>query len=820
MNEARLGYTGAPVTFFGEYNTGMFTGSAVNQQGFSLRFPTINSALTSPGPAPAPQSRNANSLLIEDTVSWLKGSHNISFGGSFTQYDIWALNSNLVPRVNFDILASDPANSLFTAANFPGASTANLQGAQRLFNLLTGRISSITGDARLDEGTGEYTFMGTGRQNGRVREGGFYVQDSWRVRSNLTLNAGLRYDVQMPFYALNSLYSFATIDNLCGVSGAASESSCNLFKAGVMPGSKPVFDQLTKGTRTYDVDYNNWAPNVGVAWTPGQRSGALGTMMGNEGDFVLRAGYARAFSRGGLNDFTSVFNANPGIVISATREEGQGNLGGVPLLLREPGRLGPPAFASTPVYPMTDVVTEDIRGFDPSIKVPYADTWSAGMQRGIGSSMALEVRYVGTRGKEQWRALTNGGGDLGALNYNEFNIFDNGFINEFRVAQSNLRANIAAGRGNTFAYTGAPGTSPLPTFLAFFNGQNASQSGNAALYTGGNWTNQNYLNFLAVTNPNPFGFASAGANGLMGTAALRANAATAGVPANYFVANPDLLGGAFVTTNIGSTKYDALQIELRKRQSHGLQFQTSYVYGKAYASDWETFRAPQFYLRDAGTPGDLTHQFKFNVVYDLPFGTGRKFGGNSGGFMDRIIGGWQVGWNARIQSGRLVELGNVRMVGMSREDVEGMFELRFDNDGKKVWMLPQDVIENSIRAFSTSPTTASGYAGESPTGRYFMPANGPDCIEIDNGAEYGDCGMRSLVVTGPMFQQHDIRVAKRIRLTGTTDFEFSAEMLNAFNKANFVPVGGIGSTQANYEVTTLTGTNTARVIQLVGRFNW
>ena len=50
VNEARLGYTGAPVTFFGEYNMGMFTGSAVNQQGFSLRFPTVNSALTSPGP--------------------------------------------------------------------------------------------------------------------------------------------------------------------------------------------------------------------------------------------------------------------------------------------------------------------------------------------------------------------------------------------------------------------------------------------------------------------------------------------------------------------------------------------------------------------------------------------------------------------------------------------------------------------------------------------------------------------------------------------------------------------------------------------------
>jgi outer membrane receptor protein involved in Fe transport len=819
VNEARLGYSGAPVTFFGELNTGMFTGNLANQQGFSLRFPTINSALQSPGPNPAPQSRNANSLLIEDTLTWLKGTHNISMGGSFTQYDIWALNSIMVPRVNFDILSGDPANSMFVDANFRGASNTNLQAAQRLYNLLTGRISSITGDARLNEATGEYEYLGTGRQNGRLREGGLFVQDSWRIRPNLTINAGVRYDIQRPFYPLNSLYSFADITNICGRSGAASANSCNLFQAGSMPGQRPVFQQYTAGTQAYEVDYDNIAPTVGVAWTPGQRNGFLGGLMGTEGDFVVRAGYSRAFSRPGLNDFTGLFNANPGITITVNREEGQGNLGAIPLLLREQGRLGPPAFPTKPVYPMTDVVTEDIRGFDPNIQVPYADTWSAGIQRGIGGNMAVEVRYVGTRGKDQWRTLS-GGNEIGVLNYNEFNIFDNGFINEFRQAQANLRANIAAGRGNTFAYTGAPGTAPLPVFLAFFNGQNSSQSGNSALYTGGNWTNQAFLNFLAARNPNPFGFASAGTNGLMNNATLRANAANAGVPANYFVANPDLLGGAFVSTNIGSTKYDALQVELRRRYSQGLQFQTSYVFGKQYVSDWETFRRPQFYLRDAGTPGDVTHQFKANIVYDLPFGQGRRFGSNANAILDRIIAGWQVGVSSRIQSGRLVDLGNVRLVGMTADDVRDMFKLRFDDAGKKVWMLPQDVIDNTILAYSVSPTTASGYTGAAPTGRYFMPANGPDCIEVDNGADYGECASRSLVVTGPMFQQHDIRISKRTRIVGRIDFEFAAEMLNAFNQANFVPVGGIGSTLANYEVTTLTGTNTSRTIQLVTRLNW
>ncbi len=824
VNEARLGYSGAPVTFFGEYNKDMFTGSNVNQGGFSLRFPTINSALTSPGPAPSPQSRNANSLLVEDTLTWLRGSHSISMGGSFTQYDIWAKNSTLVPRVNFDVLTSDPASGLFSAANFPGASTTNITAAGRLYALLTGRISSITGDARLNEATGEYEYLGTGNQTGRLRESGVFVQDAWRLRPNLTISAGVRYDVQFPFYPLNSLYSLATIQSICGVSGAKGDNSCNLFQAGSMPGQKPTFQQYTAGTKAYNVDYNNVAPSVGLAWSPSQRDGLIGALMGHESDFVVRGGYTRSFSRAGLNDFTGVFNANPGITITTNREEGQGNLGALPLLLRDTSRLGAPSFNTKPVYPMTDVITEDIRGFDPHIQVPYADSWSLGVQRGVGRNMALEVRYVGTRGRDQWRSQS-GGNDLTALNYNEFNIFENHFIDEFRQAQANLRANIAAGLPNTFAYTGAAGTAPLPTFLAFFNGLGSSQSSNAAVYTGTNWTNTTFLNFLAIRNPNPFGFATAGTNGLMNNATFRSNALAAGVPANYFVANPDLLGGAFVTTNIGKTKYDSMQIELRRRNSSGLQFQTSYVFGHGYISDWESFRRDQVWLRDSGTPGDITHQIKLNIVYDLPFGQGRRFGGSSNAVMNRIIGGWQVGLGSRVQSGRLIDLGNVRLVGMSAKDVEGMFKLRFDDAGKKVWMLPQDVIDQTINAFSVSATSPTGYSGAAPTGRYFAPANGPDCIEVDNGADYGACAARSVVVTGPFFQQHDLRISKRTKLVGRTDFELAMEVLNVFNKANFTPVGigsgaTLGNTLANYEVTALSGTNTSRVIQLVTRFNW
>jgi len=357
---------------------------------------------------------------------------------------------------------------------------------------------------------------------------------------------------------------------------------------------------------------------------------------------------------------------------------------------------------------------------------------------------------------------------------------------------------------------------PLPIMFAHFQG--VGDPNNAAAYTSANFrTNNTFLTPLAKFNPNPFGFAGS----LFGDAAQRTNAANAGLPANFFVANPDLQGGINMVTNVGRSDYNALQLELRRRLSQGLQFQTSYAFGRQEVHSWQTHRRDVFMIRDAGDPGDLSHVFKLNAVYDLPFGQGRRFGGNVNGFVERLIGEWSVSLVSRLQSGRLIDLGNVRVVGMSTADVEGMFKLRFDDAGKKVWMLPQDVIDNTIRAFSVSATSASGYgSGGAPTGRYFAPANGPDCIEIDNGADWGDCGVRSLVVTGPMFQQHDISVAKRVKIVGRTNFEFRLEMLNAFNNANFVPVGGIGSTLNNYEVTGLTGTNTARVLQLVSRFNW
>ena len=821
VNEARVGASGAPVEFFPEMNLGMYNGNIANTNGFHLIFPNVGQQLTAAGNTPAPQSRNATDFTAENSLTWLKGSHSFTFGGGYSQYSIWMKNGSLVPQITTGMVSTDPAAGLFTTANFPGASTANLNSARDLYAFLTGRVSQIAADARLDEGTGKYVYEGVGLQRGRLREYGGFASDQWRIRQNVTINAGLRWDVQNPFYALNSSYTFADIQNICGISGVASDDRCNLFQSGSTPGIHPVYQQYEKGVPAYDVDYNNFAPSVGMAWTPQARPGFLKQLMG-EGDFVVRAGYTRSYSRSGLNDFTGPLNSNPGVVITGpvTRSESNGNLlvGAPPLLFRNQAQLGPPAFSDTPSYPILPVVaagygTQSINGFARNIQVPRADSWQAGITRSLGKSMAVEVRYVGTRGH----------GDWSNLNQNEFNIVENGFLNEFRQAQANLQANIANGRGNTFAFTGAPGTAPLPAFLAFFNAQNAANASNPALYTGANWTNATFLGYLASRNPQPFNFASGSTSattpGLLGNATFRANATAAGMPANYFVANPENLTNARVTTNLTDTKYDSLQTEFRKRLSAGLQLQASYVFGHGFNTTFLGFRTGNVMRRNAGDPGDITHQFKSNIVYDLPFGRGRHWGGNVNSALDRVIGGWQLGVASKIQSGRLVDIGNVRLVGMTRDDVQKMFKLRFDDAGKQVYMWPDDIVQNTILAFAVSPTAASGYAGASPTGRYFAPANGADCIEITPGE--GRCGTGSLVVTGPTFTAHDFRVSKRTDLVGRTNLEFAAEFLNAFNHPNFTPVNGIGSsTVAGYQLTGLSGTDTRRTVQLVLRVNW
>jgi hypothetical protein len=818
VNEFRIGYGGAPVVFWkNQLNPSLYSGPLANQGGFHL---SLSNALglTNAGFAGTLQARDAFHRSFENTLNWQKGSHSLNIGGNFTTYDLVRDDQTLVPQIDFDVVQGDPALAMFTTANFPGASTTNLTNAQRLYAVLTGRVSQVSGTARLNETTGRYEYLGQGFQRARQRQIGLWLQDSWHMGPNFTLNYGARYDLTFPFVALNNTYSIGDLDDVYGVSGVG-----NIFKPGTLTGQPPTFRQLAENEQPYPMDWNNISPSVGFAWTPNARSGFLRRLTGsNPGDFAVRAGFSRAYTRLGLSDFTSRVSDNPGVSLAVNRSLGLGNLGTLPLLLRDTSRLGPPAFPDSPNFPFTEVVTGDINIFSPDLVVPFSETWQAGVTRAIGRSMSIEGRYLGARSADNWR--TN--------NYNELNVIENGFLDEFKLAMANLQSNNAAGgnRAGSFAYFGpGSGTSPLPIVLAYFSGVNPSRAGDSAAYSSTNFRSTTYVQPLARFNPHPYQFATS----LNGDATLRGRALSAGLPANFLVANPHLLGGAFIVENTESTMYNSMALEFKRRSATGLSFSGSYVLGHATESRYLSLRVDSPMVRNGGTEGDVSQAFKINVVYPLPFGRGQRWGSGANGLVDRIIGGWQIAGNARVQTGRLLDLGNVRLVGMDKKELQKAFKLRI-NEQNRVFMLPQDIIDNTVKAFSVSATSASGYSALGvPTGRYIAPADSFDCIETIRGE--GKCGLQSLIVQGPMFKQFDLSVVKRVEIVGRVNAEIRLDVLNAFDNVNFAPVSGLttsttstnanfnrmsGSAPNSYEVTALTGSDQARVLQIVSRIRW
>jgi len=751
----------------------------------------------------------------------------LTMGVSYTKAEVWLYNQTKAPTLTLGMTSSgDPADGMFNTTNFPKASTTDINNAKALYAVLTGRISAITRNARIQPDGTTYKILGASDQYGTLPQWGSFISDAWHWKPTVTINAGLRYDVQRPFYAQNNSYSTATLDDIFGVTGVGSgfqpgsvvNNLGNLFKPGTLQGKATTYKMLQKNSSAYDVDWGGFAPSLGAAWTVGAENGFLHALLGGKGNSVLRGGASLAYQRGGMSDFTGVFGGNPGIQIDTSRNLANGNLGTLPMLLTG-GDLEPPPVNLTRSYPMAPpTASSNVYVFDPHIKTPSAFSYSFSWQRKLSKDMAVEARFIHTNSFNTWTS----NGQLSYMDYNELNILDNKFFDEFKLAQANLQANIAAGKGNTFAYTGVAGTSPLPIFLAYLNGSNLSND--ATKYTGTGWANSTLVQSMYPLNPMPY---TAGST-IWGNAAYKANGITAGRPSNFWVANPDINHG-YVVTNGPKTSYDGVQLSLNRRFSRGLLFELNYTYGKGWMDQFYSFHKPYVTTEmnytniysnspSGNATGNVRHVFVGNWMYDLPFGRGKRFASGANGLVDRIIGGWSFQGVARLQSGRMLDFGNVRPIGMTADDLRNSFQIRKVTDPQNqyrtlVYILPQDIIDNTLKAYSVN---ATGYSGGAPTGRYFAPANSPSCMETVNG--FGDCGVRSLIVTGPKVVRFDFNLIKRIRVTERVSLEGQAQVFNVFKNVNFNPVNYIGSVSDSYQVTG--AIDQSRTMQLAFRISF
>jgi hypothetical protein len=291
---------------------------------------------------------------------------------------------------------------------------------------------------------------------------------------------------------------------------------------------------------------------------------------------------------------------------------------------------------------------------------------------------------------------------------------------------------------------------------------------------------------------------------------------------NFFIVNPQTTGGAFLMTQGTDTSFNALQIEFRRRMSKGLLVQGSYQFGKALSNAFvssssvfsqpRTFRNPS--LDKDYSPWDVRHSFKLDYIYEMPFGNGRHWLSNSNGFVNRVVGGWQIGGVTRIQSGPATLLtsggratvnqfdAGVILHNITLSEFQRLVNIRKEPNGTVFW-LPQDFINNTQAAFA------------SPTGTPLDPSK----PYIGPPLNAGQLGER-IVFHGPMTARFDINVLKRIKVTETVNLEGRVTFLNAFNRANFfigdsdstirsVSAAGttFGQTRSAYRDITVSGTN-------------
>ncbi len=314
-----------------------------------------------------------NIYQVLDNFSKVIGTHTIKFGG---QFHFQQLEENL----------SNVANgNFFFGSNFSGQ--ASETGDDFVDFLLGAPSSYVQGQSYPSYGRSFYF--------------GLFGQDSWRVRSNLTLNFGLRYDVSSPWWE-----KFNEIQTL--IPGEQSLVFPGSPLGWVFPGD-PHVPRTLAPTR-----WNNFAPRLGLAYSFGEHDGVIGKILGKPGASSIRAGYTIAYSSfEGATDFNEIGDAPFGnytgqaestFAAPFTNRASGGSIQNLFPVAAPPKHFSQSHPASGPPY---DTLAEFYTAFggigsSPAFyngnRLPYAENYELSLQREITGKDLVTVSYVGTQG--------------------------------------------------------------------------------------------------------------------------------------------------------------------------------------------------------------------------------------------------------------------------------------------------------------------------------------------------------------------------------------------------------------------------------------
>ena len=666
-----------------------------------------------------------------DNFSKIIGKHSLKFGGD-------------VRRQIFDQFLYFDINGEYEYTSDSTLCTSASQG--NCDSPFTNDVGFGTSYPNYFIGTPDEYIQGAA-QGENVRNSALYLfaQDSWKIKPSLTLNYGLRWELNTDYYdtgnrlqtfrpgAVSTKYScllnpsnflssqlVATYGSAdCGPTGPANA----VYPLGLeFPGDPGVPRGLTQ---TY---YKAFAPRVGLAWSPGWSDGWLAKLTGGPGKSSVRMGWGMFYNP--IEQLVlEQFSAEPPFGGSTFLSNTLFNL---PFEFQA-GGYGPNPFGGiinqTPNSPCFSsagkpgcVDFSNFRPmllfgeFQPHLRTQFADQYNLTLERQLAQDLILRVGYVGTQAH---RLLASHDLNIGnaatclALN----SILGDGTCGPF---------------GSDSTYT-IPGGTTLPVALPL-----PYNAGSGGLMIPAGTT----LGSAGVTLVGLRPFSSPECQPLTGN----------GCPAD----GVPVFSNIFAEDTIANSAYNALQVQLEKHFSHGLYFSFAYTFSKAMdqgASFENELNPLNFKLSRGLSLVDAKHRFVFSPYWELPIP-------KHSGFTGKLINGWAVSGIVTFQSGFPIRIN-------TQDDSELESSVFFEDANT-----PQ--ITGPVKFLN--PKTNGNV--------WFDSSN----ISDPPLGQFGN--LPKALCCGPAISNSDVAIEKKTGITERFSAEFRAEFFNAWNHTQFANPDG------------------------------
>ena len=707
-------------------------------------------------------ARGVRTLQFIDNLTHVHGSHTLKGGINFRFNRHRDDRSNVAgsaiePVVTFSNTSVTPAGFGLPATGNTGINANDLTRLRNTIADMLGRVGSVSQAYVSDPNANSFLPVGTRWLNeANYTELDFYFQDNWRVRSNLVLDLGLRWEPKLtPSIAKGRPI---LVPNQPVKLGAAPSNTLKWVEGEV-----------------FSSDLSKILPSVGFAWDPFK-----------SGKTSIRGNYRIASDRIATFLFgSSIYQSAPGNAVGPTNSSfGAG--GGLyrniaPVIAGLTPTTTPEALRQPPAFG-----TGSISVVDRDLQFPQVHEWSFSVQREIGRNV-VEVNYIGKHAVHL----------LGGYNVNQVNIFasvpgvsETNFLDAFNKVRASSSYN-----------------SPLINLIM---SGSASNNGGTARFRSLNATNITQGSVAAAalivsqrtcTSDDVAGGICT--NAQVGRRLLDLN----GFP---FLLQPfpQFTGGLNVFDSNDYSNYGGLQFIFKRRISTGLGFQFGYTFSKSQDNrSWDpslstvstgsvqSASSTPFDLRDRNlnytwSDFDRRHVFQGTYTYELPFGKGRTYLSSMPKVLDQVLGGWETAGTVIWMTGRPFTvysgINTVSNVVQSTADCSGCSR----NSGQ--------LVLESGRNFWFDQTTRSQFATPAPgsignTGRNFFLA--------------------------PNYFQWDASLAKKFKITERVAFDLRVDARNVLNNPSFDnPTAVISSTifgRINDSVT-----NNARRIQVSGKLSF